>query len=290
MWDELRIGDLVAWRRGPADASTAIIVLHGGPGLSDYTEPLADLVSAQLPDAQVARYQQRGVVPPSLDGPVTVEQHIEDLTVVASACAAERVVLLGHSWGGHLALHAIAASPGSYVAAIAVDPLGGVGDGGLSKMRTALRARCTDEAQTKLADIAARRERESANDVLALEELEILWPSYFADPNAAPAMPQLAFGAARAAETWASISENMRDKTLEHRLVDVATPTLFLVGGRSPIPNDASTRTADLMSHSVVRCHPDAGHFPWIEDPAWTVDEIAGFLHATSTDASNIAS
>jgi pimeloyl-ACP methyl ester carboxylesterase len=51
-------GSIAGWQVG---TGPAVLLLHGGPGLSDYTFPLA----AELEDAfDVIGYQQRGLPPP----------------------------------------------------------------------------------------------------------------------------------------------------------------------------------------------------------------------------------
>jgi pimeloyl-ACP methyl ester carboxylesterase len=50
-----------------------VLLLHGGPGVSDYTESLA----AELEDGYaVTRYQQRGLTPSTTQSPFDVETHI----------------------------------------------------------------------------------------------------------------------------------------------------------------------------------------------------------------------
>ena len=46
--------------------------------------------------------------------------------------------MIGHSWGGHLLLHLMASAPARIGAAIIVDPLGAVGDGGLAAFEAEL--------------------------------------------------------------------------------------------------------------------------------------------------------
>ena len=48
------------------------LILHGGPGMSDYTSSLADELVEEF---TVYRYQQRGLAPSTTDGPFTVETH-----------------------------------------------------------------------------------------------------------------------------------------------------------------------------------------------------------------------
>jgi hypothetical protein len=59
-----------------------VLVVHGGPGLSDYTAPLA----AELEDAfGVIRYQQRGLAPSTTSGPFGISEHVADAIAVLDA-------------------------------------------------------------------------------------------------------------------------------------------------------------------------------------------------------------
>jgi pimeloyl-ACP methyl ester carboxylesterase len=92
-------GILSGWASG---AGEPVLLLHGGPGLTDYTEGLAEeLASAYT----VYRYQQRGLEPSTTAGPFDVETHMKDVVAVLDALGLEKVWLVGHSWGGHLVLH-----------------------------------------------------------------------------------------------------------------------------------------------------------------------------------------
>ena len=92
-------GVLRGWRTGSGPPA---LVLHGGPGLSDYTAPSA----GELADGYtVYRYQQRGLAPSTTDGPFTVDTHVGDAVAFLDATDVARCFLIGHSWGGHLAMH-----------------------------------------------------------------------------------------------------------------------------------------------------------------------------------------
>jgi pimeloyl-ACP methyl ester carboxylesterase len=63
-------GTIAVWQEGEGPH---VLLLHGGPGVSEYTESLA----AELQDGYtVTRYQQRGLAPSTTEGPFDVETNI----------------------------------------------------------------------------------------------------------------------------------------------------------------------------------------------------------------------
>src|SRR5579871_1221335 len=181
-------GELVGWVAGGADRGA--LLLHGGPGLNfDYLDGLAAELGA---DVRVASYQQRGLAPSALSGPFTVGQAVEDVLAVLDGLQWPRAVLVGHSWGGYLALRVAAAHPGRVECALAVEPLGIVGDGGRAAFEAEINARVPKVGRERLRVLDGQVEkRERGPGEAALEGLGIVWPAYFADPAAAPAMPEI---------------------------------------------------------------------------------------------------
>src|SRR5437763_6893764 len=110
-------GRLPVWRSGTGEP---MVLLHGGPSLNDYLGSILP----ELDGFEAIRYQQRSIAPATLEAPFPGEQHLADLEAVLDSLRLERPWLLGHSWGGHLALHALVALPGRFAAAVIVDPLG----------------------------------------------------------------------------------------------------------------------------------------------------------------------
>src|SRR4051794_13113091 len=99
-------GELAGYRAG---AGPRVLVLHGGPGLSmDYVE---GLVGELVGHYEVAVFQQRGLAPSAENGPFTIPRAVADVAQVLKGLGWERSLLLGHSWGGHLALHVAVSRP-----------------------------------------------------------------------------------------------------------------------------------------------------------------------------------
>ena len=63
--------------------------------------------------------------------------------------ARSRPLVVGHLWGGHLALRIAAEQPQRLRGVLAVDPLGVVGDGGLAACQTELMARTPQQLRAR---------------------------------------------------------------------------------------------------------------------------------------------
>lgn len=265
-------GALHAWVRGDGPR---VLLLHGGPGMSaSYLEPLAD----ELVDGyRVASYQQRGLAPSTARGPYDVSVQADDVATVLDALGWERAVVVGHSWGGHLLLHVLAGHPDRLSAAVVVDPLGGVGDGGLEAFAAELLRRLPEDVAARVSELEARIDGGEGTQADAEESLRRVWPAYYADPSAAPPMPPLQVAIEPSQETWRSIQAEI--PALAARIAGVSVPTVFVHGDASPVPVSASAQTAEVIgpSASLVLLE-GAGHFSWHESPGAVraaVDSVA---------------
>lgn len=93
------------WTGSHGDGSaTPLLVLHGGPGMpSYYLEPLAALAA----DRKVVFYDQLGCgrsERPDDASLWTIERSVAEVEAVRQQLGLGRVHVLGHSWGGFLAL------------------------------------------------------------------------------------------------------------------------------------------------------------------------------------------
>jgi pimeloyl-ACP methyl ester carboxylesterase len=164
-----------------------LLLLHGGPSLG--RTYLDSLLPELVHGHRVASYQQRGLPPSSTEGPFTIADHVADARRVLDALGWEKAVVVGHSWGGHLALHVARALPDRVRAVLAVDPLGAVGDGGELAFGTAMRARTPDQDWRRVEELDERAMRGEATPEDDQESLRLVWPAYFPSRAAAPPMP-----------------------------------------------------------------------------------------------------
>jgi pimeloyl-ACP methyl ester carboxylesterase len=254
-------GPLIAGLR--AGGGPPVLLLHGGPGLG--FEYLCDLADELAEENDVAWYQQRGAEPSASQGPCSVPIDVEDARRVLDALGWETAYVVGHSWGGHLALHVAAALPERLLGALAVDPLGAVGDGGWAEFDEEMFRRTPEAVRERAREIDELGMAGAADDGLALEGMRLVWPAYFADPDNAPPMSGVRMVPRRSAEVVPSILAEL--PALEAALPEIRVPVGFVHGGRSPMPLGASTDAADRIPGAWVEVVDGAGHFVWFESP-----------------------
>ena len=259
---EIPAGSIAGTRVGHGPPA---LVLHGGPGLSgEYTESLA----FELADVfDTIRYQQRGQEPTTVLEPYTVEAHVDDAVAVLDGLGIERAWMVGHSWGGHLAMHVAAARADRLLGLIVIDPLGAVPDGGEKELEENLTKRLTPEAAERVSALDAELLAGRGGEAEVTEMMQLVWPFYFADPAAAPPMPPFRSSVSVYTETWESIRSHFAAGTLVSNLPRFTGRALFIHGRESPIPPARSEESARLIDGARVEVLPGAGHFPWLEHP-----------------------
>jgi len=255
-------GEIFATRRG---AGPAAIYLHGGPGigaehLMGLVEEVDGLFNGVLP-------QQRGLSPSTLDGPRDVETHVADEIAVLDQLGWERAWLIGHSWGGHLAMHIAVAHPERVTGLILVETLGAIPDGGSAELVANLVARLTPDERAALDELMAQQAAGDEDPVLMHKILMTLWPSYsYIHGNVLPpGSLRLEIPIPGEPTTMDSVAEHFGAGTLERGLPTLDMPALLIHGEGDPMPMASTTDTAALIRGARVESVTEAGHFPWLE-------------------------
>ena len=267
-------GELSGWLTGEGPR---ILAIHGGPGMScDY---LDDAVAELAARYQVATFQQRGLAPSTEQGEFTVAEAVTDVAAVLDGLGWETAYLMGHSWGGHLVFHAAAGIPERLAGVLSVDPLGAVGDGGAEVFGAEMLARvpAADRERARVLD-----EKDTAGESTPEEDLEafsLFWPSYFADPAAAPAMPRMEFCQPANQGLWADLQARLPE--LESLLTSIRVPFGVIVGELSPMPTSAGTESANRIPGAWSHVEPGAGHFVWCEAPGCLLAAMDRLIAAT---------
>jgi proline iminopeptidase len=258
---EVTGGRLGGWIAGEG---LPVLLLHGGPGLSyEYLGELGEELGAGF---QVAAYQQRGLEPSTVDGPFTIAQAISDALAVLDALDWARALIVGHSWGGQLALRLAAAHPERLLGALAVDPLGVVGDGGMAAFEAEILARTAKKDRERAHELDERAMAGDGTPEEALESLSLVWPAYFADPDNAPPMPAVRMSVPAYSGIIAEVTTSTDE--VAAALAAGERPYGVIAGAGSPMPwGQAARASAELSDRAFLTVVPAAGHFPWLEVP-----------------------
>jgi pimeloyl-ACP methyl ester carboxylesterase len=261
-------GSLGGWVEGEG---VPVLLLHGGPGLSfEYLDELSTEVG---PGFRVAAYQQRGHKPSTLEGPFTIAQAIVDAVAVLEGLGWSQALIVGHSWGGHLALRFAAAHPGLLAGALAIDPLGIVGDGGMAAFDSEMYARTPKEHRERARELDQRAMAGEGTAEDDLESLRLVWPAYFADPENAPPMPPIRISVA----AYSGIIGEVTAGTDEVAAALAAGQVSYgvIAGAGSPMPWGLAARaSSELSPRAFLTIVPAAGHFPWVEAPGCVRDAL----------------
>ena len=214
------------------------------------------------------RYTQRGVSPSLVAPPYTIESHMADALAVLDFFGLDRAWAIGHSWGGHLALHLAVAHPERLLGIVCIDPLGAYG-GDLRGVRGQLSvARLSPGQIARIEEVEALRREGAATEADLLERWAIVWPLLFRRSRDCAAEP---------------LEEGRRRVLGGHERVDrgalrarharrsgspgVTLPAFFVHGVDDPLPPRSSIETAALIPGARVELIEDCGHFPWLERP-----------------------
>jgi pimeloyl-ACP methyl ester carboxylesterase len=253
-------GGVLRGHRGGSGAPA--LLLHGGAAIPDYTADCARALDGLF---STIRYTQRGTPPSDADGPYTVETHMQDALAVLDAFGLERAWAIGHSWGGHLALHLLAAHPERLLGVLCIDPLGA--DGSVfPEYQANLGRGMTEEEIAVVLETEERRRAGDVSEAGLVARFAVVWPQFFAERIPLVPAPERV-GVQASIETNRSLADHFERRTLALALPAATLPALFVHGELDPLPLRTTTGTAALIPGARVEIVPGSGHFPWLEQP-----------------------
>lgn len=251
-----------------------LLLLHGGPGHDHvYFKPALSALSdtAQLIYLDL-RGQGRSGRPP-LDTCIIV-QMADDAATLCRNLGIARPVVLGHSFGGFVALHMALRHPDLMGRLILVDTA--ASRAYLSEAMAILEDRHGTEARKVAEQVAAGDSSEAAMADFG----RLVFPAYFRDFSKARWFHEALARASFNAEVASHFARHGAAKyDVVDRLGEIRMPTLVVVGDYDwRTPPSASRVLAAGIAGAELRVIPDAGHFPFGEQSEAFAAAVRRFL------------
>ena len=257
-----------------------VLVIHGGPGLDHtYLMPQFGELSKNI---QLIFYDQRGSgqsTGRSDSNSITIDQFVKDLEGLRQHLNLEQLNILGHSWGGLLAMHYAVQNPERIKSLILVSSHGAT-DESLIATAANLGERMRPEiiqAQQELMGTKPFLEREST----AVQEfMRLQFEAYFYDRSLLDSL-YLKFSqqtASNGLEIYGLMLKQLNGYDLRQNLWKISVPVLVIHGANDPIPLSYAKGLAGLLPDGDLEILDKCGHFPFIEAPDLFVARIQQFL------------
>ena len=228
---------------------------------------------------QVILYDQRGrgrTEAPSDPSTTSIEEDAADVAALRRVLGIRRWDLLGHSWGGGIAMLATSIDPAGIRRLVTVDAIGPTSSW-MPTLHERVRQRLTVEQRTEF-DRIDRRDLAHADPELQAEYARAVYPAWFADPDLARffAPPKVT------SDTGAAVLARLRREGYDWRtrLRALSVPTLVIHGEEDALPMSVSAELAALLPRAQRELVPHAGHMPFWEAPDVFFPIVDSFLVA----------
>jgi len=258
---------------GNTQATSTVILIHGGPGLTGYMGALGELISDRY---RVIDYDQRGAFESPSSGPFRLQDHVDDLKdLIQETCAGVKPILLGHSWGGIVGL-GFCARFADEVAKLVIVGSGTLDQIGFEKHMANVGGRLSYPEFVTLQQLF----RNLGDDTLSederrkydLQALHLVFPVYQYDRTSIAQTPILPRNIGPAYETDADYRAKRARGELLKLLEDVRTPVAAIHGDSDVICHEAvfPILKKHLPQEPETFLIENSGHMPWVERNAKT--------------------
>ncbi len=226
---------------------------------------------------QVILYDQRGrgatEAPPALRNS-RIEYDAGDVVAIREALGISRWDMLGHSWGGGIAMLAAERDATGIRRLVTVNAVGATHDWVASLHANALaRLEGSDRAALAALDPYTLHADDPATHA---EYSRAIYPAYFADREFGRgfAPPR------EASATGAAVAARLRRDGYDWReqIEKISATTLIVHGTQDILPPRLATEAASIIPRATLLCMDGAGHMPFWEQPELFFRAVIEFL------------
>lgn len=256
-----------------------VIVIHGGPGLGcAYLENhLAGLSNKH----QVIFYDQRNSGRSALHNDstqISLASFLKDINVIRKEYGHKKISLIGHSWGGLLAMKYALQFPEQTEKLILINSV-------------AANSELNDKANTLLGNKFSTDDKQARAQIMrteaftnqkteAYDELMMLGFAYqFSNRNLINQLElKLPEDFAAKSTLLAHLYKDLYQYNFTEDLKKIESPTLLLYGLDDPLTPFTLNSLAQAIPNNQIEAIEDAGHFPFIEKNETTLSKMITFL------------
>ncbi len=274
----LQRGDGVSIAWVSVGRGTPMIVVHGGPGMDHrYLRPGLDTLGAAH---RLVYYDQRGTggsEAPLDTASINLDAFVGDIEALRAEQGAERVLVLGHSYGTMVALGYALAHPDRVRGLVLLDPVepGSRFAAETGRRFAAARTDADVQALRDLVDSPAFEAREPQ----AVERMyRIAYRATVPDPSVLDDL-DLAMEprtARNGSEVTALLGGSLQGADWWDELGSLRVPTLVVHGRAEPTPVAMSEALAAALPEGRLVVL-ETGHFPYVEAPGALYEAVARF-------------
>jgi len=268
-----------------------IVVLHGGPG-GNLTSKL-DFVSLSS-DYQWVFFDQRGSgesdrFPVDIDSLeeaasfFSISNYVQDLEEIRINLGIEKMILLGHSWGGAYATFYAAAYP-KHVKKLIVYNGGPVWPELRAAKKAAIRSRTDSQVNEFIKELSSRVGDnidiwdQSSLDSVFIEMMSLLIPAYYCQMDSSPHVDEMGRSGFWANQLTNRYINTFNRESFAEQLSKVMAPTLITYGCCEVNPPERQTFLRDAIPNSKMVIFAESGHNAHKEQPELFRDVLSAFL------------
>jgi proline iminopeptidase len=274
--------EFAVWSSPPVAGALPLLCVNGGMIYSHNL--LWPGLAALAHTRQVILYDQRGrgasQVPPA-PAASRMEFDAGDIPALRDALGIARWDLLGHSWGGGIAMLAAARDLTGVRRLVLASAVGCTG-AWIPALHPDAVARLDGPERHLLASLDPTDLLAGDPDIHA-EYSRALYPAYFADR----ALGRMFAPPRERSVTGAAVAARMRREgyDLRSEIAAIRAATLLIHGRDDVLPASLAVETAGVIPHASVHVVADAGHMPFFEQPAEFFGTVTAFLDAPDRGA-----
>jgi proline iminopeptidase len=267
-------------KTGDEAPGTALLCLHGGPGApSDYLDGLRSLSLERA----VILYDQLGCgrsERATSDEAYRPERFVEEVHAVREALELKRVHLLGHSWGGSLAVMYALAHPEGIQSLVLASPL--INTERWIEDCNQLKAGLPDDIR----EVIEAHERRGFTGCFEYAAATLEWWRRHVCrlrpfPEEVERMLK-GFGQECYEQMWGpsefSCTGSLKELKLSSRLAELRVPTLFTCGRFDEATPESTRQFAELIPGSRLQLFERSSHMAHLEERELYLEHLRGFL------------